>query len=403
MKILMLVDSLKVGGGSDKAAAVLGSELQEKGFDVTFLTLSDENPKYKFKGNYHTIHENDIYGDNFKRILKLLKYAPKVKNLCKELDIDIIISTGDPANFHALISRWLYGNKVKLIISQHINPEIFLGSKLKSSLIRFFYPRADKTVCVSKEIEKILNQKYGVMNTHTIYNIMDVDENIRLSCKELPETNSELFEDEKSFNFINIGRLNHQKGQWFLIRSFRKLVDRFKNARLYILGEGDLRGCLEELINDLNLKENVHLLGEQENIFPFLANSDCFILSSLWEGLPMALIEAMSLNIPIISTDCKTGPREILCPELDLNEAISYPYLGKYAVLSLPLPNEEVFQDLNTVPLIESEEQLVELMAKMIDDQQFRKNYSHGQKVAGNFDKYDVLIQWRELLKKISV
>ena len=84
-------------------------------------------------------------------------------------------------------------------------------------------------------------------------------------------------------------------------------------------------------------------LDVQENVFPFLKKSDCFIFTSLWEGLPMTLIEALSMNLPIISTDCKTGPREILCPEIDLKKEIQYPYLGEYAVLIQPFPYEMIF------------------------------------------------------------
>lgn len=401
MKILIIVDSLKIGGGSDKFAAILGRELYNKGYEVSFLTLSDEDPKYEFKGDYYTLDEKDIYGSNLKRIFKLLKYSPKVKKVCEELEIDTIISAGDPANFHAILSRWLFGNKVRIIITQHMNPEIFLDSKIRSWLIKFFFPLADKTVCVSKEIERILNEKYGIQNTLTIYNMMDMEENIKKSQEELPQEYDELM-DGNDFNFINIGRLDRQKGQWFLIRSFKKVVDRYKNARLFILGEGNLRDKLEHLINELDLNGNVFLLGEQENIFSFLKNSNCFILSSLWEGLPLALIESISINLPIISTDCKTGPREILCPELDLNEEIDYPYMGEYAILSQPFPNEIIFNTLNEVALNKSEEALANAMTKIIEDKNLRRNYSNGQLIASNFDKKKVLTQWSRLLKQTS-
>jgi len=121
-----------------------------------------------------------------------------------------------------------------------------------------------------------------------------------------------------------MGRLTEQKGQWFLIRSFRKVVDDYDCAKLCILGEGELKKDLIKLIKNLNLENNVFLLGNQTNIFPFLIRSDCFILSSLWEGFPMALIEVLSIKLPILSVDCKTGPRECLCPELDLDINIEY-------------------------------------------------------------------------------
>ena len=396
--ILIIVDTLKIGGGSDKFAAILGSELHEQGYNISYLTLMDGDPKYSFKGDYQTLDETDIYGNNFKRGLDLLRYSRRIKSICEELKIDTVISAGDPANFQAIMSRFLFGNRVRLIITQHMNPGIFLDSPLRYRLIKFFYPLADEVVCVSQAIEKILNEDYGVKNTRTIYNMMEIEKNIELSTEELPGEYKELFEGD-NFNFINMGRLDRQKGQWFLIRSFRGVVDHHKNARLFILGEGDLRGELEDLIKKLDLKENIFLLGDQKNVFPFFRKSDCFIFSSLWEGLPLSLIESISLNIPVISTDCKTGPREILCPELDLDEKINYPYLGQYAVLTQPFPNQLFFKDLNEVPLSKSEKTLSELLIRMIEDSDFRKKYTNGHEIAKNFDKKEIINNWNNLLK----
>jgi glycosyltransferase involved in cell wall biosynthesis len=270
MKILILVESLKVGGGSERFAAILGTELYNRGYDVLYLTLMDENPKFKFSGDYYTLNEGYIYGNPVKRGIDLFRYAPKIKQVCEDLKIETMISVSEVANFHAVLSRWLFGNKVRIIASQHMNPEIFLNSPLKYRLIKFFYPRADEVVCVSKEVERILNDTYGISNTRTIYNMMDVERNVKSSLEELPENYKELFKGEmkeKIFNFINVGRLTRQKGQWFLIRSFRRVVDKYKDARLFILGEGDLRGELEDLIQKLDLNENVFLLGGQEMFF----------------------------------------------------------------------------------------------------------------------------------------
>jgi glycosyltransferase involved in cell wall biosynthesis len=397
--ILIVVDTLKIGGGSDKFAAILGSELHEQGYNISYLTLMDGNPKYSFKGDYHTLNETNIYGNNLKRGLDLLRYPRQIKSICEDLKVDTIISAGDPANFQAIMSRFLFGSRVRLIITQHMNPEIFLDSPLKFRLIKFFYPRADEVVCVSREVERIFNSDYGISNTRTIYNMMDIEKNIKLSSQELHENYKELFEGN-NFNFINMGRLDRQKGQWFLIRSFRRVVDKYKDARLFILGEGDLRGELEDLIQKLDLNENVFLLGGQENVFPFLKNSDCFVFTSLWEGLPLSLIEALSVNLPVISADCKTGPREILCPELNLDETINYPYLGEHAILTEPFPNKIISKTLNEVSLIEPEQILADIMIEMIEDPDLRKKYAHGHSITRNFAKEKIITQWKKLLKK---
>lgn len=126
MKVLILVESLKVGGGSERFAATLGSKLYQEGCHISYLTLMEENPKYEFKGDYYTLNEGYIYGNIFKRTLDLFIYAPKITKLCNELGIETIISVSEVANFYAVLSRWLYGNNVRIIATQHINPEIFL-------------------------------------------------------------------------------------------------------------------------------------------------------------------------------------------------------------------------------------------------------------------------------------
>jgi glycosyltransferase involved in cell wall biosynthesis len=228
--------------------------------------------------------------------------------------------------------------------------------------------------------------------------MMNLTENIRQSKEELPEEYKELFTGNY-FNFINVGRLNRQKGQWFLIRSFRKVVNQHENARLFILGDGTLKNELKDLINELNLNEKVFLLGVQENVFPFLKNSNCFIFSSLWEGLPIVLIEALSMNLPIISTDCKTGPREILCPELDLNNEIIYPYYCKYGILNQPFNDKLLFRNLDEVTLNKSENILSDLMVKIIEDPVLRKKYSNGQRMSEKFDEEEIMKDWEKLLK----
>jgi glycosyltransferase involved in cell wall biosynthesis len=418
MKILILVESLKVGGGSERFAAILGTELYNQGYDVSYLTLMDEKPKFKFSGDYHTLNEGYIYGNPIKRGIDLFRYAPRIKKICEDLEIETIIAVSEVSNFHAVLSRWLFGNKVRIILSQHMNPEIFLDSPSKFRLIKFFYPRADKVVCVSKEVERILNDTYGISNTLTIHNMMDMEKNIELSQEELPQqyrkamglkNKKESHQNDRKrrfhkkkecFNFINLGRLTRQKGQWFLIRSFRRVVNHHPHAKLFILGDGVLSKDFNELINKLKLKENVYLFGEQKNIFPFLKNSDCFVFSSLWEGLPLVLIEALSMNLPIISTDCKTGPREILCSNIDLTEDLIYPHYCEYGVLSQPFDDELVIDSLDEIPLDESEMMLSELMIRMIESKSLKENYSNVLSRSDNFNVKKIIEKWDLILKK---
>ena len=110
---------------------------------------------------------------------------------------------------------------------------------------------------------------------------------------------------------IAIGRLSEQKNFSLLLQSFAKVLESTK-ARLIIFGEGPLRSDLENLVKELNLQDAVLLPGVVANPYNYLNNADLFVLSSNYEGLPNALVEALACGCPVVSTDCQSGPREIL-------------------------------------------------------------------------------------------
>ena len=111
---------------------------------------------------------------------------------------------------------------------------------------------------------------------------------------------------------INIGRLTYQKAQVHLIRAFKRVVNEIPSSKLVILGQGELKKELDNEIINCNLQNNVFMLGFQENPYIYLKKSSVFVLSSLYEGMSNALLEAMYCVLPIIATDCKTGTKKIL-------------------------------------------------------------------------------------------
>ena len=112
--------------------------------------------------------------------------------------------------------------------------------------------------------------------------------------------------------FLAVGRLTKQKNFLFLIKAFKKILDKDKNINLVIAGEGELYNPINTFIKQHKLENNIHLVGHQENIYPFFKNAKCFIMSSLWEDPGFVLIESFFLKTPIISSDCPNGPKELI-------------------------------------------------------------------------------------------
>src|SRR5699024_8973667 len=149
-----------------------------------------------------------------------------------------------------------------------------------------------------------------------IYNFYDIEKILELSKEPLTVQDAKIFENP---TIVTVGRLAEQKGQWHLIRALNKVKKEIPDVKLIILGEGELEDYLKKLVNDYKLTENVHFLGFQKNPFKYITKSDMYVFPSLYEGFPNALAEGMVCGLPVISSDCESGPREILSPDLDLN------------------------------------------------------------------------------------
>ena len=202
----------------------------------------------------------------------------------------------------------------------HSNPNLQYKRRIYFKfLIRFLYrlKRVKMIVPVSKELKEIFHLRYKISRDKltTIYNGIDLEE-VQTLSKEKVGVDSEIFENPEYIKFIAIGRLSIEKGHIYLIQAFSKVIKEVPNARLIIIGEGsgnlNTRPYIEKLVKDKRLENYVKLLGFQNNPYKYLSRSDILVLPSLNEALPYALIEAMALRIPIVSTNCKTGPKELL-------------------------------------------------------------------------------------------
>ena len=172
-------------------------------------------------------------------------------------------------------------------------------------------------------------------------------------------------------SLVAMGRFQHNKGFDLLLNAFARLKDRYPDWTLTILGDGPLRSYIESLRDELGLDDRVHLPGLVDNIHHALKQADLFVMSSRWEGMPMALMEAMSCGLPVISTDCRCGPREIIRNGVD----------------GVLVPPENV-------------EALSAAMDQLMSDESARKRLaSRAVEVTERFSVEQVLGRWERLLR----
>jgi len=230
---------------------------------------------------------------------------------------DLIISFLDLTNINIIITKFLFKIKIPLIISTRCNPFREYETRIRwiNILIKILYPLkcVNINVALSKGVKTILQKYYFIKESKlvVIYNGIDLDNIDKLKNEKITNY-KEIFDDINFVKLITIGRLSKEKGHLHLIKAFQKAKEQFQNLKLFILGEGPLRKELQQFIMKNDLKNDVILTGLIKNPFKYLAKSNIFVFSSLYEGFGNVLIEALACKLPIISTNCMVGPQEIL-------------------------------------------------------------------------------------------
>ncbi len=299
-------------GGAERIMLNLAAGFADRGLSVDLVLAQAEGPYL------------DQIPDTV-RIVELNRRPIRMWRACRSLPAmiaylrrerpDYLLSALN-ANFVALEARRITGIPRRVVISQHNtfshhyrNLPVWYR-QLILLLVRNFYPRADEIVAVSKGVAEDLACTARIPRTRirVIYNPV-VTRDLALRTRE--PLQHPWFAPGSPPVILAVGRLTAEKDFGMLIRAFARIAGD-QSARLIILGEGEERPRLEELLKDLHLEHKVMLPGFVSNPYPYMARSALLVCSSRSEGLPTVLIEALYCGIPIVSTDCPSGPREIL-------------------------------------------------------------------------------------------
>ena len=228
----------------------------------------------------------------------------------------VLLSALDHGNIAAIIARDIAGVETRIVISQrnHFSSDIVNARRPRVArlgpVVRRFYPRADAIAAVSRGVADDLADELGMERERVvaIYNAVTGPE---LAAQAGAALDHPWFEDGQPPVILGVGKLKAQKDFPTLLRAFAELR-KTHAARLIILGEGPERAALEALARDLGIAGDAALPGFAQNPFAYMARADVFALSSAFEGLPGVLIQALACGCPVVSTNCPSGPDEIL-------------------------------------------------------------------------------------------
>tara|TARA_B100000989_G_scaffold206306_1_gene156285 strand:- start:7658 stop:8764 length:1107 start_codon:yes stop_codon:yes gene_type:complete len=288
------------GGGVEKNLFLISNYLSKKIGNLKICTISNKFQK-KFSKNIKFIYPKKKYPVNIGIRIKYIICLFELFKFLRNNKNSVVFSF--QANIYCIIICKLLGTKV--IVRSNSSPSGWYHNFLKKFIYKKIISLADNLVVNSLDFKKQMESKFNI-KVENIFNPLNLNE-IKKRSKEKIKYN---FLD-KGINIINIGRLTDQKNQITLLKSMNLIKNKIK-VRLLIIGSGEEKNSLKNFIKKKNLSKFVKIKNYLENPYPFISKSDLFILSSKYEGLPNVLLEAAVLKKFIISTDCPTGPREIL-------------------------------------------------------------------------------------------
>ena len=312
-KIAIYIDLLQ-GYGADKTLLKIAGGLADVGLEVDLVTAKKADKiGSPINSAVKLIHLGSSRFNVVKNVVGLTRYLIQKRPT-------ILFSS---IHFNNITSVWaialarLAGVKTKLVVRQANKLEYQLKGYsfpiglLMYPLIRFAYKKADLIISPSKGLISDITDfmKTDERKIKLIYNptvTADIFE------KAQQKTNHPWFEEKSCPIIVGAGRLKPQKDFTTLIKAFARVKRNFTDAKLVILGEGVQRQELESLIAQLGIEQDVDLVGFQDNPYAFISKADVFVLSSIYEGLPNILIEALALKKKIVATNCHSGPAEIL-------------------------------------------------------------------------------------------
>jgi GalNAc-alpha-(1->4)-GalNAc-alpha-(1->3)-diNAcBac-PP-undecaprenol alpha-1,4-N-acetyl-D-galactosaminyltransferase len=364
MRLTLIIYSISAGG-AERVMSIMVNYWAAKEWEITLLTLNDSAvpPFYNLDSRISYIPLS-LATDSPNPIVAIWNNLKRIQTLRTAISSskpDVVISFMNTTNVLTLLAtRWL---NIPVVVSERIDPGAYSLGRFWEQLRQLTYPFADRIVVQTKRALNYFSPKLQVRACIIPNPVLLPPKGQEPSEKMLGKR-----------SLIAMGRLEEQKGFDILLKAFIKLKDSYPEWILIILGEGTLRSELESLRDQLDLGTRVHFLGRVKNPDQFLKQADIFVMSSRFEGFPNALCEAMTCGLPVISTDCPSGPREILRDGID----------------GILIPNDDV-------------PALATAMERLMADQEERKRLAdRAPEVAERFSLENVMRMWEAVIDELT-
>lgn len=382
-KLAIFINTLEVAG-SEKVVALLINHFCET-FDI-HLILLNKIIQYELPLNKITVKaingSSMLRNNKWLNLLKIPILSIRLKKYLQQQEIDTCLCVlNRPAFIGALLKRMGWKGRILVSIRTYTSwqyPAHTLAGKTGRWMIKKLLHRADLILPNSQGIAADLMQHYGIKNPcQVIYNPIDLPLHKTLMQRPVRDIQFD------KFTFVHIGRFEEVKNHQLLLEAVQKL-----NApafQVLLIGYGPLEDEIRQSITQMNIQEKIVFLGyrEAEHVASYIARSHCLVMTSLAEGFPNVLLEALASGVPIISTDCNSGPREILCKNCAPTAQCSGVELSDYGIL---------------VPVNDAAS-LAKAMLLMMEDEAMRLRYAAiSAERAACFNLPDIMQQYQSVI-----
>lgn len=389
-KVMLIVPMLHQGGF--ERVCVTTARLLEPYYDVTIVLFNSANMAYDVKGLKLIDLQLGVQKGKLCKIINMLRRSRRVRKLKKELQPKVAYSFGPTANLVNALSR-TGKTKVWLGLRNYTDVE-------EKNKIRLFARKADLMICCSRTIEKVLHERFRFQKTTTLYNLYDVEQIRADAASAEPELP---WQDENARYLISMGRDDDMKGFWHMLKVFACVHRQVPDTRLVLLGAGSF-AYYRKLAEDLGIQEAVYFAGMQTEPYKYLKKGSVYLLTSSNEGFPNALVEGMALGLAPVSTDCMTGPAEILVKNYDETafdqlerEGSKKVIWGDYGLLVPEMSHE---RNLNAEDISEEENNMAEAVVTLLEDEELLAHYQKAAISRAQCFTYDSYM--KQLLKLLE-
>jgi len=364
--ILFLVSGMQ-GGGAERVASTLSNYWVQKGYRVTLI------PTFSGRGDviYHLDNgvEIDFLADRVKSTKQSawnrLRRLWVLRRVIREYNPDVIISFLTHVNLAAILSA--FGTKIPVIVSERTYPPRYPLGFFLETLRVLLYPFATAVVMQTNQGLRWLKDKISQNNGVVIPNPVAYP---MVNSNPVVMPNDIIEKDRKIC--LSVGRLVKEKRFSEIITAFSGLSNKFPNWDLVILGEGIELKNLKKKVTSLGLQDRVYFLGRVGNVSDWYSYAQAYVMNSRFEGFPNTLLEAMAHGMPVISTDCDTGPKELITDGFDGLLVDTFGF----------------------------ESELSSAMKKIFDDSEFSKSLGKSAiGVRSKFSLYSVGSKWEDLIR----